>query len=180
VKYLVVICLFSLGLVSSVICEEAGIPVTHFRETIDAASMRFEDYKTRNTFNYSPKPPVLDTSAKRQFRTALRDAAKKKPNFDGKYVITSWGCGTNCQQFAIIDLETGTVTLGATTEWGLAFRPDSSLLVVNDPDVYLLEYQRWNDGMVPMWIYTRYYQWTGKELVLLKSVNRPDEKETAP
>ena len=179
-KYMVFICLFLFGLVSTGVSEESGIPVAQFRDAIAAASMRFEDYKTRNTFNRAAKPPILDTSGKRQFRTILRDAAKQKPNFDGKYVIASWGCGTNCQQFAIIDVETGTVTPGLTTEWGLAFRADSSLLVINDPDVYLAEYQRWNVGMVPMWVYTRYYRWNGKELVLLKSVNRTDKKETAP
>ena len=105
-------------------------------------------------------------------KTVLREAAKKNPNFDGKYVIASWGCGTNCQQFALIDLETGKVTFGVTTEWGLAFRRNSSLLVVNDPDLYLPEYEQWNDGIVPSWVYTRYYRWDGKTLVLLKSINR--------
>ena len=37
------------------------------------------------------------------YRTNLRNAAKEGVNFAGHYILTTWGCGTNCSQTAIID-----------------------------------------------------------------------------
>lgn len=45
----------------------------------------------------------------RMFRTNLRNAAKGGVNFAGHYVLTGWGCGTNCSQWAIIDARNGRV-----------------------------------------------------------------------
>src|SRR5215207_9403419 len=44
-----------------------------------------------------------------RFRTNLRSAAKGGVNFAGHYILTTWGCGTNCSQSAIIDARTGRV-----------------------------------------------------------------------
>jgi len=43
------------------------------------------------------------------YRTNLRKAAKEGVNFAGHYILTSWGCGTNCSQSAIIDARDGAV-----------------------------------------------------------------------
>ena len=43
------------------------------------------------------------------FRTNLRNAAKAGVNFAGHYILTTWGCGTNCSQSAIIDARNGQV-----------------------------------------------------------------------
>ncbi|MDX6694373.1 MAG: hypothetical protein QOF02_1976 [Blastocatellia bacterium] len=43
------------------------------------------------------------------FRTNLRNAAKEGVNFAGHYILTTWGCGTNCSQSAIIDARNGRV-----------------------------------------------------------------------
>ena len=45
----------------------------------------------------------------RLFRTNLRNAAKAGVNFAGRYVLATWGCGTNCSQSAIIDARNGRV-----------------------------------------------------------------------
>jgi hypothetical protein len=44
-----------------------------------------------------------------RFRTNLRNAARGRVNFAGHYILTEWGCGTNCSQTAIIDARNGTV-----------------------------------------------------------------------
>lgn len=101
---------------------------------------RFEDYAVRETFGGPSKPPVLATKEQRAFRTRLREAAKEKPNFAGHYVLTTWGCGTECVTGAAIDARTGKVILLPFTLccWGfdvpddfepIAFRLDSSLIV---------------------------------------------------
>lgn len=43
------------------------------------------------------------------YRTNLRNAAKGGVNFAGRYIVASWGCGTNCSQGAIIDSSNGKV-----------------------------------------------------------------------
>lgn len=43
------------------------------------------------------------------FRTRLREAAKDKANFAGRYILTAWGCGTTCLMGAVIDAKTGNV-----------------------------------------------------------------------
>ena len=46
----------------------------------------------------------------RTFRTNLRNAAAQEDvNFAGHYILTGWGCGTNCSQWAIIDARNGAV-----------------------------------------------------------------------
>ena len=75
-----------------------------------------------------------------QFRTRIREAATQPPNFAGRYVLATWGCGTECVSYAIIDAKTGAVYFGNKTVccWGMAvpddFEPvrgqlDSRLLV---------------------------------------------------
>jgi hypothetical protein len=49
----------------------------------------------------------LTTKDARMFRTNLRNAAKGGVNFAGHYILTGWGCGTNCEELAIIDARTG-------------------------------------------------------------------------
>lgn len=51
----------------------------------------------------------LSTRNARMFRTNLRNAAKEGVNFAGHYVLTGWGCGTNCSEWAIIDARNGKV-----------------------------------------------------------------------
>lgn len=45
----------------------------------------------------------------RTFRTNLRNAAKSGVNFAGHFIMTGWGCGTNCSEWAIIDARSGRV-----------------------------------------------------------------------
>lgn len=53
--------------------------------------------------------PVVITSEDRRFRTRLKEAAQRKPNFAGHYVLTAWGCGAECLMGAVIDANTGKV-----------------------------------------------------------------------
>jgi len=53
--------------------------------------------------------PLVITREDKMFRTRLREAAKEKPNFAGRYIVTAWGCGTSCVMGAAIDAKTGKV-----------------------------------------------------------------------
>jgi hypothetical protein len=73
--------------------------------------------------------PDLSTQEARSFRTRLREAAKERPNFAGRYILTTWGCGTSCDMGAVIDAQSGRVTFLPATVccWSMAvddgFRP---------------------------------------------------------
>jgi hypothetical protein len=83
--------------------------------------------------------PDLGTEFARSYRTRILEAARGRPNFAGKYIVTTWGCGTGCSQGAIIDAQTGKVTGlpsahsafgGRMTTHDYAHRADSRLLVI--------------------------------------------------
>jgi hypothetical protein len=107
-----------------------------------------------------PAPVMLKgNNAARRFGTALTMAEREGPNFAGHYTIASWGCGTGCLDWGVIDAKTGKAVfdpklrgvtdfasdwtnydvvtkgyeaLGANTQKFdlLLFRRDSALLVV--------------------------------------------------
>lgn len=54
--------------------------------------------------------PLVLTQQQRNYRTRLLDASRQTPNFAGRYVLTTWGCGTSCLSGAIYDAATGRVT----------------------------------------------------------------------
>jgi hypothetical protein len=77
----------------------------------DAATHRFAfaQFRPEPRLHHSPAPPRLSDPRARRFRTVLREAAKEGPNFNGHYRVVSWGCGTNCIEWAVIDLAGGDV-----------------------------------------------------------------------
>jgi hypothetical protein len=68
-----------------------------------------------------------------QFRTALSRGAAEGPNFAGHYTVVTWGCGTLCEEFMIVDARSGEVFDGRMTAVGVEHRLDSRLLLVNPP-----------------------------------------------
>ena len=124
-----------------------------------------------------PGPPAaihLRTAQDRRYRTILGTAAAAGPNFAGHYTIASWGCGSACVQWAIIDAVSGRVTwpAGLSTVSAahlggpspddmlpLRFRPDSRLLLVLGAPGE----DETREGIA-------YYQWTGQALRRLRFV----------
>lgn len=92
-----------------------GIAVATFLLASGAGSMgqsrvpQFRDYPASGAYKGRTAPLIL-TRDDRAFRTRLRWAAKNlKPNFAGRYILTTWGCGTGCLMGAVIDARTGRV-----------------------------------------------------------------------
>lgn len=69
---------------------------------------QFRDYPAGEVYT-GPNAPLRLTRGDRTFRTRLREAAQEKPNFAGRYILTTWGCGTSCIMGALIDAKTGRV-----------------------------------------------------------------------
>lgn len=112
----------------------------------------------------TPAAVHLRGAQDRQYRTMLQTGAAAGPNFAGHYTIASWGCGSACVQWAIIDSVSGRVTwpagLGTVSAAHLGgpsiddplplrFRADSRLLVVlgaplENESREGIAYYRWN------------------------------------
>ncbi len=128
----------------------------------DARPPAFEDYPAaRESFGGDPAEPDFATlPGARMFRTPIRRGAAEGPNLARQYTVVTWGCGSQCQQFVILDAESGRITDGFTTMWGVEHRLDSELVIVNPrpPDLpaEIAATQR-----------TRYYRWTGERLELI-------------
>lgn len=70
------------------------------------------------------------------FQTTITEQTAEGPNFAGHYTVTTWGCGTECQGFAIVDSITGDIvkyepSIDHQVSTGLSFNLDSNLLVLN-------------------------------------------------
>src|SRR5262245_16178019 len=128
----------------------------------------FEKYPATKTYDGKPAQPVLDTPRNREYRTRIRNGAKEGPNFAGHYTVISWGCGTSCGVYVIVDAQTGQVywlpEISRGVDLGVAgpeYRLDSTLMVVAScasPEIY--GYKNCN---------RKYYNWIESKLTLIKS-----------
>jgi len=145
--------------------------------TVAQSVPKFEQFSTGAKFVGIPATPVLTTPRSRLFRTAIRDGAKKGPNFAGHFTVVTWGCGSECAGAELVDAQTGGVFdfpfdylgwalpgerypdgsnwIDLNFRW-LDFRSDSRLMIVRgcphdkDCGVY-------------------YYEWTGTQFHLLSA-----------
>lgn len=72
-------------------------------------SYRFDRYPAGKVYRGHPAAAKLVTAEQREFRTVLRNGAKKGPNFAGHFTVVEWGCGSNCIAIAVVDAITGVV-----------------------------------------------------------------------
>jgi hypothetical protein len=108
------------------------------------------------------------------FRTNLRNAAKEGVNFAGHYILTTWGCGTNCSQSAIIDARNGRVFFPSILEgagFGFCELPDDTEPIVFRPNSRLLILSGFKGGDLSSengrcGIY--YLEWTGRDFRQVK------------
>ena len=132
---------------------------------------RFEDFPAGQVFTGANRL-LLRSADDRLFRTRLREAARRRPDFAGHYVLARWGCGAMCQSVEIIDVRSGRViwTPGSICCWTtrdnsiepVRFRPDSSLLILTG----LRNEKEGDNG-------AHYYRIEGSRLVHLKDVWTP-------
>jgi hypothetical protein len=137
-------------------------------------SPRFEEYAVREKFRGKSAPVKLTTRGARMFRTMLRENAARGVNFAGHYIAATWGCGSACWSFAIIDARTGHVyfneslmnvgNFGYSQEDLIQFRRDSRLIIVVGAP---------NDEL-PEGRY--YYVWTNNRLKSLRTTTRVNKR----
>jgi len=77
--------------------------------TTATASDEFSSHPAAPRLAHSPAAPLVKSGKAHRYRSVLREEAREGPNFNGHFRVASWGCGTNCIEWAVIDLETGKV-----------------------------------------------------------------------
>jgi hypothetical protein len=112
------------------------------------------------------------------YRTNLRNAAKEGVNFAGHYILTTWGCGTNCAVSAIIDARNGAVFFPDQLEgsgFGFCDLPDDTEPIVYRANSRLLVLSGFKGGDLNLQngrcgIY--YLEWTGTKFKQVKFVEK--------
>lgn len=126
-------------------------------ETIKSVKVNLKSHKYANTF-----------------RTNLRNAAKEGVNFAGHFILTTWGCGTNCSQTAIIDARNGRVFFpDQLQEIGIGYceLADNDEPLISQADSRLLVLRGFKGGDLnlknaPCGIY--HLEWTGANFKQVK------------
>jgi hypothetical protein len=147
----------------------AGAEAAHAAPEQPPAPLRFEEFPAEAVYAGAPAEVVLASHPRAQsFRTMLRRGAAAGPNFAGHLTVVTWGCGTQCQEFMVVDAASGRVYPGLTTELGVEHQVGSRLLVVNPPD-RVAETRCPDPGCT-----TRYFVWAGDRLEPLLA---PEERD---
>lgn len=98
-------------------------------------TLTFEHFALREE-KYRGAAAAVDFSTEplaRAFEQIIeRDVEAIGVNFAGRYAVITWSCGEDCQNSAIINVQNGSIIdYGILAAYGLAYSPDSRLLIVN-------------------------------------------------
>lgn len=142
----------------------------------------FTQYAARVENIKNVKVNLRSHKSANMFRTNLRNAAKGGVNFAGHFILTTWGCGTNCTQSAIIDARNGRVFFPPQLEgagFGFCDLPEDTEPLVYKANSRLLVLSGFKGGDLEKdnsrcGIY--YLEWTGAGFRQVKFV----EKKRSP
>ena len=140
------------------------------------SNREFASYPAEARLTSAPVQPNTSRGKAHRFRSILKAAAALGPNFNGHYRVVHWGCGTNCIEWAVVNLQTGSVWFAgepamscsvldepsdpaAAKDW-FEFRPTSKLL-------YLHVCESPDSGLV--WDRRRVYVWAGSAMKAVRS-----------
>jgi hypothetical protein len=152
--------------------------VSAWAQTAAVISPEFYEYPVRTAFSGPPAAPKLIRPSDRRFRTKIREAASRGPNFAGHLTIAEWGCGAGCVSAALVDAKDGRVYAVpfSILGWGMP------------PLMYEGKYSPTQDGFRPLeykiasnLLVVRgcpedrscasyFYQWTGSDLKLIRKL----------
>lgn len=134
---------------------------------------RFEDFPAERYEGTIADIDISNAPGAKKFLTAITEAAAPGVNFAGRYAVAEWGCGTSCQDHAIVDLATGRIIqFGLPSALGVEYVADSRLIVVNPPE----RVTQLTSGMWPLDLASDYYELRDGELVFLAK-QMPGEAE---
>lgn len=80
-----------------------------------------------------PLPPAVEIETPVGLQTA-HAVFDDGVNFAGRYVLTTIGCGTECQAIYLLNPMAGDYFVNLVAGHGFSFRPDSRLIILNSPE----------------------------------------------
>ena len=80
-----------------------------------------------------PLPPAVEIETPVGLQTA-HAVFDEGVNFAGRYVLTTIGCGTECQAIYLLNPMAGDYFVNLVAGHGFSFRPDSRLIILNSPE----------------------------------------------
>jgi hypothetical protein len=130
----------------------------------------FPEYKVDSVFKGPFSKPDFKTNPKwKMYRTKITEGAVGKPNFAGHYWFCCWRCGSNCQQFVVVDCISGIICDGFQIMNLADFRPDSKMIIINNHDSSVMDNQYINysgDGVLIGNIQT--FIWDNNEFIRIE------------
>ncbi len=151
---------FFLLLTGMAVAADAELPAFSEYRRVEHSELRLE------AIDFDSHPDA------RNFRTRLEENLGDYANFAGQFILTMWGCGTMCQQIALIEVETGRVFMPEefVSSFGVCFKESSSLLILNPVDKAFIDDM---DGELPAWFNVHYYHWNGRAAEHLLDSRQP-------
>lgn len=115
--------------------EQKGSATAKLKPVVPEKEKSFEDFTVNEIYSGKPSKPNFGSyPALSMYKTVITRGTARGANFAGKYAFVTWGCGTGCQQSAIIDVENGRIFPGKEATAGYSFKNNSKFLVVNPRD----------------------------------------------
>jgi hypothetical protein len=96
------------------------------------------------------------------YKTMIRYAMERGPNFADHYVLARWGCGAGCEMFSIIDAKDGRVYDAPFTVTWLAEQNPGLQVVRDSRAVHIVGSRNEAKESVDCW-----YLWDGVQLKLI-------------
>lgn len=106
-------------------------------ETKSACNKQLENQPDITVEKFEGTPKAVDFATlpeAKTFYTMITKAVASGSNFAGHFTLASWGCGTDCFGYAIVDTKTGEIITysGANGSYHLrSYSLDSRILVLN-------------------------------------------------
>ena len=121
----------------TIACEKTKAPIVNTPDiAISSATTlpQFEDYHVAKIFIGTPaKANLASHPDAKKIRTRLSKFSMDNTQYAGHYRIVEIGCGTQCVSIWAVDRIDGSIFFLFTASSGVAYRPDSHLIVKNDP-----------------------------------------------
>src|SRR5688572_16043214 len=103
-------------------------------ETMPAECLEFEHYPITEVYTGPFVEPDVNPPEVHHFRTRIREGSQGEPDFAGRFRVVSWGCGSNCHVYALVDKRTGKVYMApAVAALDAEYRLNSGLFVLDPP-----------------------------------------------
>lgn len=115
----------------------------------------FDKYKVKVYNGKLAEPDFNSNPEAKRYITRIKEGCEKGINFAGKYTLVIWGCGSPCQNGAIVNRINGKIYAGYFSAFGSEFKKDSRMIILNsgliDEKTKLINFHNMIDLSVELW-----------------------------